>query len=654
MRTNKICSQFGIPSEATSISPRASSSSTLPSLTLSGHSSLISRSSNTGEHSGNDSDGGGSDDEQVEEAMELVDGELMEVDGSLLHEDQRYLHWIVEEVVEEERPNTSNRSGEISRQESTLPALKLPRGLKPGAKNIPVGIENSPYGYWRLLWDDTVIEEFCLATCAYASSSGKPIDEITSDEMVKYFGIIMFMGVVKLPNRRMYFAKATDKFATNFVKTLMSYKRFEEITRNLHIMNTLAQNLSQTEVIKRNRDNPFWPVQTFTEILNRNFCHYWRSNQNNSVDEMSIPFKGRHRARVYNPNKPEKWHFKAFCLNDASTGYLTRFEMYGGKDEVRPAAHSATAWAVLNLVIGLHRELQTQTNDAEGFNMCNYILFTDNWYTSIELASALLLLGIIICGTIKSNRKGLPKEGIFPKTGRNVQLRGTMQRRYVVHSSGSRIQFVSWMDNKPVHMLTTLPSVYRSTVQRNMRENTRWVKKPIAIPTIVQAYNKGMGGTDLNDQYNSYYKTTLKTVKWAPRIFSHFLMVSVTNARVLYMSHNSIEQDSLGHSLPLLEFIDSLLGSIAGHDDEESSEDNEQVQPLKKRRTEASHLGYEARLHGHQHTPCDDGKTRRECPVCKIRCRTFCKECNVCLHINNNNGLNCWHLYHNEADFTKD
>jgi len=39
------------------------------------------------------------------------------------------------------------------------------------------------------------------------------------------------------------------------------------------------------------------------------------------IDEMAIAFKGRHRCKRYNPNKPDKWHLKSYCLNDSETGY---------------------------------------------------------------------------------------------------------------------------------------------------------------------------------------------------------------------------------------------------------------------------------------------------------------------------------------------
>ena len=57
------------------------------------------------------------------------------------------------------------------------------------------------------------------------------------------------------------------------------------------------------------------------------------SDTTTNVDEGVFGFKGRHRARCYNPNKPEKWHFKSYCLNCSVTGYLVNFFMYQGRDE---------------------------------------------------------------------------------------------------------------------------------------------------------------------------------------------------------------------------------------------------------------------------------------------------------------------------------
>ena len=161
-----------------------------------------------------------------------------------------------------------------------------------------------------------------------------------------------------------------------------------------------------------------------------------------------------------------------------------------------------------------------------------------------------------------------------------------------------------------------------------------------------------MGGTDLNDQYNSYYRSTYSTKKWAPRIFSHFLMLSITNARALYMSFHDMTDPK---SLPLFEFIDSILNSLIQSEDNNSSssesEGDEEAPLPKKRRSVTTQLGCVTRLKGHAHTPANDGNTRRNCPVCDKRSRIFCVECNTCLHIDGDGEDSCWWRYHNLDTF---
>ena len=94
----------------------------------------------------------------------------------------------------------------------------------------------------------------------------------------------------------------------------------------------------------KSKNDPFWRVTAgYCDKLAANFFDYYQPGQMMDIDEMAIYFKGRHKCRCYNPNKPEKWHFKAYCLNDAETGYLLHFKLYAGKSEVRPNGMSATA-----------------------------------------------------------------------------------------------------------------------------------------------------------------------------------------------------------------------------------------------------------------------------------------------------------------------
>ena len=101
-------------------------------------------------------------------------------------------------------------------------------------------------------------------------------------------------------------------------------------------------------------------------------------------------------------------------------------------------------------------------------------------------------------GTIKVNRKGLPQEHAFKKGAALKHPRGTMEQ-YVTTLQNENYYFTCWMDNKPVHMLST----YR-TGRGEVLRNTSVAGKYEKINVMRGDYNAGMGGTDLSDQYLSY------------------------------------------------------------------------------------------------------------------------------------------------------
>jgi hypothetical protein len=192
---------------------------------------------------------------------------------------------------------------------------------------------------------------------------------------------------------------------------------------------------------QRVKANPFFQVDGFCDTLSNLYSTYYNLGQFIDVDKMSIYFKGRHKCCCYNPNKPEKWHLKSFCLNNADTGYLFNFYLYHSA-EVRPLGVSATAHPVIVLT----------TNNRIHYR--NHILCLDNWYTSIDLAVLLMKQkGIHIVGTIKGNRKGLPTN-LFPYTGRYVKPRGEMASN-VNTIDGVTLWLTEWQDNTPVRVLST-------------------------------------------------------------------------------------------------------------------------------------------------------------------------------------------------------
>ena len=236
----------------------------------------------------------------------------------------------------------------------------------------------------------------------------------------------------------------------------------------------------------------------------------------------------------------------------------------------------------------------------------------------------------------------------FAKTGAAKHARGDMQcYENSVPNSETKLYFTAWQDTKPVHILSTFPP-FRGSCQRNSKtvHGTWGGKEDIPRPTVIPEYNSGMGGTDLNDQLNSYYNDRHRVHKWTQRMFNHFLHVIMNNAKVLLNDHVGNEV------MTLLKFQQSVVEHLCSasrveatevvDEAEEEVEEERQVRHIynKKQRWLAD---FRLRNTG-KHVPgfVGNGK-RRKCVICKRKMELRCDTCDVFVCYGN---ANCWSTFH--------
>lgn len=92
----------------------------------------------------------------------------------------------------------------------------------------------------------------------------------------------------------------------------------------------------------------------------------------------------------------------------------------------------------------------TQGLPAEG----NYKVFMDNWFTSYQLVVELKKRGLLSVGTVRPNRVPgctLKKDDELKKAGRGSYDFRTEPKQNII--------MVKWLDNKPVHLLSSYAGV---------------------------------------------------------------------------------------------------------------------------------------------------------------------------------------------------
>jgi hypothetical protein len=513
----------------------------------------------------------------------------------------------------------------------------MPRytGAARGVRNIPANC-HSKKDFFTLLFNEDICSTFIDNTNGHINDSydGKQrkgsclLDALL---FFKFIAIIIYMGISRLPSQRMYWEK-NSKFSSSWAGNVMSRSKFLFIWSHLHWTNTF--NMTPNEKHTHSLQNGFWQVSKFLVKLSVNFALYYQPGQCMDIDEMCIWFKGRHRCRCYNPNKPEKWHFKAFCLNCSETGYVHRFYMYEGASEQRPQLNGKTVSATFYPTVKLLSPIE--------YYDCNHIISTDNWFTQFESAAFCRSHGIHFNGTIKTNRKGVPRAGIFPYKGANMKQRGDM-KCMVAKNNEHNYYFTAWMDSKPVHILSTYLGYFKQVARKTKDAAGAFIRVLINRPTVIADYNKGMGGTDQGDQLASYYRYEHRTVRWPHRIFTHFVMTTAVNAHILYREHHKLE------NLTLLMFLDGLMDELIVDNCDDIAPQPQEPEPVeqpKKHNRVSSLSGDNIRLVS-THTMCKVKGVQRRCMAgCTREIGTKCVQCDQFLCLNYEGEPSCWDIFH--------
>ena len=296
-----------------------------------------------------------------------------------------------------------------------------------------------------------------------------------------------------------------------------------------------------------------------------------------------------------------------------------------------------------------------------------YILYTDNWFTSFEQYKICFERGIEMVGTIKVNRGGIPDE--FKKTKGERSVRGefyTVSTQY----NNKAVYFTKWMDKKAVHILHSIPT-QRGSCKRLVKEEGRWTEKRFTRPTIISAYNKGMGGTDSGDQRIAAYRSTLKTRSWIPRIFSHFLNATVVN---MYIATKHYYQADKGFVPSHLRFREIVIDQFFQSTIEQNllvpgTKHEKTLSKAKWRKEKSRRTGQHfpvslkkppfSRKEGFKPRSMTGSSTRNyfrgNCIICNKYTSTKCEECGV-YHfiIGEGEKMTCFRSFHTKEDIFDD
>ena len=364
--------------------------------------------------------------------------------------------------------------------------------------------------------------------------------DISSNDVKIFVAHLIIMGIVKKPQLWQYWSK-DNITSTPFFGKYMPRDKFCNILWNLHLVDD-----SQNPLFGTPGHDPLAKIRPFHEMCLRNFKHIYKPGINISIDEGCCPWKGRVRFRCYNPRKPSKFHIKLFQLSEAASGYIVAFDIYTGKNSCLDEDICIDSGCTVTT-----KTVLTLASNA-GVLDKGYRIYFDNYYTSPELLDELLCRDTLACGTVRSNRKGLPAAISKAK----LKPGECCFRRKAINDELGPMLALKWCDKRAVYILSTMHSAMEKPTGKICRTSGNAIYKPTAIVD----YTKNMGGVDLSDQLMGYYHFLRPTVKWWRKLWVHQLNMLLMNAFIL---HSKFGDEKLSHFAFRQRIAEYLLKSCA-------------------------------------------------------------------------------------------
>ncbi|KAG4067093.1 hypothetical protein HA402_000084 [Bradysia odoriphaga] len=389
---------------------------------------------------------------------------------------------------------------------------------------IDVNEESSPRDIFDKIFSKDIVDTLINATNNYGktllssdvSTTGKrkgkrrKFRELDKDEFGRFIGLCLLQGQTRSPTIRKLFSKDPLYYHPIFGVT-MSGRRFQQILRCF-----------TCELVEDSEDK-LTKIRPLVNMVRKSFQEAFSPNKNLSLDESLLLFRGRLSIRQYIKIKAAKYGIEFFELTTPD-GYVLNFEVYEGKDS---KTSEVKGEKTQNIVLRL----------MEPYLSRGHHVYMDNYYNSIRLSERLLQSQTHSTGTLRSNRKGNPKDVIAKK----------LKKGELVWKRKGDVYISKWKDKRDVLSITTAhhPALIEVANRYGIKKNK---------PTDIAAYNDNMGGIDRADQMVSYYSSPRKTIRWYKKVLFHLLDLCVWNSFYIFKQFHG--------KGAFLDFRDSLIRSL--------------------------------------------------------------------------------------------
>lgn len=365
--------------------------------------------------------------------------------------------------------------------------------------------EMSPEETWNLLLTDDMIQSIVRYTnqkleAKYVTPLSRPYyaKNVDSCELRAYFGLLLLSAIFKSNHEDVRSLWASDFTGRDIFRGVMGLNRFLFI--HFHIT---FDDFSTRE--QRKTTDKLALIREIFDKFIQNCSDNYICSEYLCIDEMLVKFRGRCSFRMFIKSKPGKYGLKIQCMCDAKTHYLYNAFIYTGKPLTpRNSSLSVPTQDVLKLTEPLYGSNRNVT--------------ADSWFTSVELVDSLLQRGLTFVGTMRKNKREIPRE-FLPNKSRPAE--------------STLFGFV-----RDKTLVSHVPKKNKSVVLLSSMHHEVSINEQSKKPEIIELYNSTKGGVDALDLKCSNYSCSRRTRRWPNAIFGAIMNISIANGFVIWVLSN--------------------------------------------------------------------------------------------------------------------
>ncbi len=383
---------------------------------------------------------------------------------------------------------------------------------------------------------------FCFVIPEDGSKRSKHWHVVQPGDVKVFFAFHIAMGLIHKPALKNYWS-SDPVTQMPFFGEYMLLNSFKLISQKLHFDND-----SRNPPAGQPGHDPLAKIRHIVLTLQNSFRSALAPNRALGLHEATCAFHGVCRFRTFNKNKPDKYHLKLYAVSEADSGYCLGFEVSTGAERRNKETKKVEWEGVLPLI---QRWYDCPDDSMLKFGKCpmpgapkkmtfmsetvmqmmhkyclldqGYHLYTDNFYSSPHLATALLKRSTRFCGTVRSNKTDWPIT--LGKASKLIQPRS--KEICWRQSENDELLAMTIGDRKVFHLVTTIHNATMSEVHIPAQGEWDWHADAILD------YNYGMKAVDLGDKILKSYEMNRRTLRWTTKLVFHMTNMAMMNVYLL-------------------------------------------------------------------------------------------------------------------------